>query len=188
MHDDDDDTRSDEILEQYGWKDGEREAHMAEMTERQREIERAEMLAWCEQRSIGAPITRNTTAVVSRANFSSLQVPARETHVRPPSANVTAEWQRYIKRAIQKEARTSDELMAKAIAQTIGKDLTALERSNAELAERVKYLDNEVAELIRMQRAQARDAEIAEQFKRYDELQERLARLESGGRPLKVVG
>ena len=36
--------------EKYGWREGEREAVEAEMAERQRQIDKAETLAWCEAR------------------------------------------------------------------------------------------------------------------------------------------
>lgn len=180
MHDDDDDDQPtrEEIRERYGWKEGEREAAHAEAERLRQQIEGERILreAWAAKEAREARVVTKSAPVT------------RSVAAAAPGVGLTREWQSWIEARIKRESRETEECMAKAIAQSIGKDIVALERSNADLRERLQHAENEIADLFRMTRAQARDAEIAERFKQYDELQERLDRLESGGRPLKVVG
>ena len=93
----------------------------------------------------------------------------------PRAAAASMEWTAYINRQIQKESSAREKAMAAALAQTLGKDLVAVERECAalraevaELRERQVELDNEIDEMIRRQRASAQ----------FDELNERLRQLE----------
>lgn len=197
--DEDDDFRRANYLKLFGTSveaEVEAEAEAREMAERQAKIKHDEVMEWCRQRAEAreAETSRRREVPYDGAGqplpvvTKSYGAPVTQRAAAVAPSTMTQEWQRYIKRAIQKASLASDEAMAKAIAQSLGKDLVALERSNAALQERVQHLETEVADLFRMTRAQARDAEVAEKLAQYDELQDRLARLEGNGRPLKVVG
>jgi ribosomal protein L29 len=68
IDDDEDDDRltREEIHERYGWQPGERDQVEHEQAERRRQIERDEMLQWCEQRNIGSVVTKSAPVTQPR--------------------------------------------------------------------------------------------------------------------------
>jgi len=179
MHDgeDNDDIRRANYERMFGTTP-EAEAEEREMAARQRQIESERILreAWAdkEAREAKAANANPGSPVVTRSH-----APVTRAAAVAPST-MTQEWQAYIKRAIQKASLASDEAMAKAIAQSIGRDVIALERRNTELEQRVKDVESELHDMIL--RARERDG--------LDEMRARIKQLEDQpfGRPMKVVG
>jgi len=209
MHDDEDDIdeaeRRREMYEQLCGTPDERAAEAREMAERAAKLKTDEVMAWCRQRAearrdvdqhlttagpcdgAGRPLNDPAYKIDSVVT-KSYGAPVTRRAAATAPASLTAEWQRYIEGRIKRELQAAERAHIRAAGETFIKDIVAVERDCAALRDRVQHLENEVADLFRMTRAQARDAEIAERLSQFDELADRLARLESGGRPLKVVG
>jgi len=202
MRDDQDDDELDEAeyrraeYERMFGTPEEQAAEAREMEERAKQIKHDEVMAWCRQRAEEREAEAREAETSRRREVPCdgagrplpVVTKAYGAPVTQPAAAMSRDWADYISRAIRKELAATSEAMCKGIAQTLGKDIVELERSNADLRERLQHAENEIADLFRTTRAQARDAEIAERFKQYDELQERLDRLEGTSRRMKVVG
>jgi len=148
MHEDDDNDRPtrDEILERYGWAEGEREQVEREMAERQVRIDAETREAEAKARAVEerwaaekAAAARRTETVVTRNYGTPVTTQA--------GATMTKEWSAYIDRRIKKAALAGDKVWAAALAGTVGKDLIAVERSNAELLTKLDATARQLNEL-----------------------------------------
>jgi hypothetical protein len=110
MHDDADQVPTVEQIR------AEREALEAEMDARRVQIERAETLEWCKQRAEARQIPEAVTksAPVMQARRAA-----------PAPASMSREWTDYIRRQLDRR----DRITARAIGQSIGKNVIDLERS-----------------------------------------------------------
>jgi translation initiation factor IF-2 len=126
----------DEVRERYGWKEGEREQSEREMAERQARIDAAEQLL---ARARAAKPQQRDDVVTREVRTRRPQASAPAA-TPATAASVSRAWQTYIAQRIHAASQTSMRVMTRAIGQTVGKDIAALEQ-------RCAKLEAEVAEL-----------------------------------------